>query len=383
MGTDNKKINIIYLFPGPIYRPDLSDFKDRFEMLSEYCEGEIYSWTCDKIYWSYVIGNFIFRGFVVKGGGLITRLRLAIHIIKATANLSHRKKIDVIVCYDPIFTGIVGAFLKTIFRCKLIIELNSSDLAKAMQIEGRKNLKTRLKICVSKVLFRISLFFSDGIKLLTQTQKDNSLKEYKQKKIFCFHDFIPTQYFENCEKRTEKYLLFVGYPFYRKGVDILVKAFEKIADQFPDFELRLIGHLLQDDAKKYLGAWRNQVKFIRPMFYEELKPYFLNCYGFVLPSREEGMGRVLIEAMACAKPLIGANVGGIPSLIKEGENGFLFKTEDVDDLAQKIAMLLKNPDRARAMGKKGLQYVSEKYSDIKYCDHFFNMIWSVCNDKII
>ena len=137
-----------------------------------------------------------------------------------------------------------------------------------------------------------------------------------------------------------------------------MKAFEKIADQFPDFELRLIGHLLQDEAKKYLGTWLIRVKFIKPMFYEELKPYFLNCYGFVLPSREEGMGRVLIEAMACSKPLIGSNAGGIPSLIKDGENGFLLESENVDDLAQKLAMLLKEP-------KEPVKWVKKVFNMLK------------------
>lgn len=175
--------------------------------------------------------------------------------------------------------------------------------------------------------------------------------------------------------------MFVGYPFYIKGVDVLVKAFEKIADRFPDFELLLIGHLLQDEAKRRLDTWRNQVKFIKPMFYDELKPYFLNCYGFVLPSREEGMGRVLIEAMACAKPLIGANVGGIPSLIKDGENGLLFKSEDVDDLAQKLTILLKDPQRACEMGKRSLQYVEERFSSKKYCEYFMHMAQEIMADE--
>lgn len=379
METNKGKINIVYLFPGPIYRPDLPDFKDRFEMLSGHFDGEIYSWTCDKVFQNYRIGGFIFRGLVAKGG-LTTRLRLTVHIIRSAICLKRQKRISVVICYEPIVTGIVGILLKMIFRCKLIIEINNSNRGIPIPTRHDMTLKTYLKTFISEILLRLSLFFSDGIRLLTQTQKAHLEKRYHNKKIFCFHDFVATHYFENGEKGTEKYLLFVGYPFHIKGVDILVKAYEKIADQFPDFELRLIGHHLEDEAKKHLGVWCDRIKFIKPMFYEQLKPYFLNCYGFVLPSRSEGVARVLIEAMACAKPLIGANVGGIPSLIKEGENGFLCKTEDVDDLAQKIVILLKNPDRAREMGKKGLQYVEEKFSSKKYCEYFMNMIQEVmCN----
>ena len=380
MEIKRRKLNIVYLFPGPIHRPNLPDFSERFRMLSEHFEGEIYSWSYESAYREYRIGGFIFRGLIVKGPGFITRLRLADHMIRHAASLSRREKIDIVVCYDPVFTGIVGVLLKMIFRCKLIIEFNNSNLGKPIPVCGNKTLKMYLKTFISEIFLRLSLFFSDGIKLLTQDQKSN-LDQRHYKKVFCFHDFVSTHYFGDSEKRTEKYLLFVGYPFYIKGVDILVKAFEKITDQFQDFELRLIGHLLEGEAKKHLGTWSNQIKFIKPMFYEELKPYFLNCYGFVLPSRNEGVARVLIEAMACAKPLIGANVGGIPSLIKDGENGLLFKSEDVDDLAQKLTILLKDSQRACEMGKKSLQYVEEKFSSKKYCEYFTRMVQEIMADE--
>jgi len=75
------------------------------------------------------------------------------------------------------------------------------------------------------------------------------------------------------------------------------------------------------------------------MFYDDLQKEFLACRCFVLPSREEGMGRVLLEAMASAKPVIGANVGGIPALIEDGKNGYLFESEDVDELAKKLDLI--------------------------------------------
>ena len=55
----------------------------------------------------------------------------------------------------------------------------------------------------------------------------------------------------------------------------------------------------------------------------EVREAMKDCYVFVLPSLSEGFGRVLIEAMALSKPVIASNVGGIPEIVKDGENGFL------------------------------------------------------------
>jgi len=74
---------------------------------------------------------------------------------------------------------------------------------------------------------------------------------------------------------------------------------------------------------------------------------------FVLPSLNEGMGRVLLEAMLLGKPIIASDTGGIPELVKDGINGFLFPTGDYKKLAEKIIFLIKNPAVAKEMEKKG------------------------------
>ena len=73
----------------------------------------------------------------------------------------------------------------------------------------------------------------------------------------------------------------------------------------------------------------------------------------VLPSLNEGMGRVLIEAMAGSKPVVGSCVGGIPDLIEHKVNGLLFPVDDVNALADAIIGLLKDEDSRLEMGRRG------------------------------
>ncbi len=73
----------------------------------------------------------------------------------------------------------------------------------------------------------------------------------------------------------------------------------------------------------------------------------------VLPSLNEGMGRVVVEAMAAGKPVVASKVGGIPDLIQHGQTGFLVPPADEDALAEAIVKLVKNAELAKKMGVMG------------------------------
>ena len=86
------------------------------------------------------------------------------------------------------------------------------------------------------------------------------------------------------------------------------------------------------------------------------------CDVFVLPSEYEAFGIVLAEAMACEKPCIGTNVGGIPEVISDGETGFIVEYDDVDALADAISTILSMEDRGHSMGVKGREKVRKLFT---------------------
>jgi glycosyltransferase involved in cell wall biosynthesis len=99
------------------------------------------------------------------------------------------------------------------------------------------------------------------------------------------------------------------------------------------------------------AGWRNDV------------PAIISVFDiFVLPSLNEGMGKVLIEAMLLKKAIIASRAGGIPDLIRDGENGILVKPASPDELAEAIIDLIKSEDKRKMMGDKG-RLVAESYSD--------------------
>jgi glycosyltransferase involved in cell wall biosynthesis len=95
------------------------------------------------------------------------------------------------------------------------------------------------------------------------------------------------------------------------------------------------------DRVRFLG-WREDVREIMPLF--DL---------LVLPSLNEGMGRVLLEAMAAGRPVVASRVGGIPDLVRDEENGLLVPPGDEQALAAGIARLLQDRPLARRLGEAG------------------------------
>ena len=139
----SEKLKLLCIFPGPTYRPDMIDFRNRFELLSEYCEGEVYSWSCRDEHKEITMGSFQYRGLINKDKTKV-KAQMRKHILDcANAYYEKHGRVDVIICYEPLFTGVIGAKLKKKFGCKLIVELNNSNLREAMTMEGVAGLKTK------------------------------------------------------------------------------------------------------------------------------------------------------------------------------------------------------------------------------------------------
>jgi len=139
-----------------------------------------------------------------------------------------------------------------------------------------------------------------------------------------------------------------------KGPEFLIKAAKYIISKYPDtyFIFTGDGPLEQDLNRKaremgiseniiFLG-WRDDVAKI------------ISIYDiFVLPSLNEGMGRVLAEAMALGKPIVASNTGGIPDLVIHGKNGFLVPPKNPKELAKYIQVLIEDKDKREKMSLKG------------------------------
>lgn len=165
-------------------------------------------------------------------------------------------------------------------------------------------------------------------------------------------------------------LLFVGRLDERKGVRYLLEALPLIlAEQ--QVKLRIVGKgILEAELKAQCQKLRLDavVDFLGFVTKEELAEEYATCDIFVLPAivdskgDTEGLGIVMIEALAHAKPVVATAVGGIPDVITPEVTGKLVPQKNPEALAKAIVDLIGDPEIAAAMGQKGLLDIQDRFN---------------------
>lgn len=139
-----------------------------------------------------------------------------------------------------------------------------------------------------------------------------------------------------------------------KGAEFLIEAAKHIISKYPDtlFMFTGDGYLRQDLEKKAFDLGINEnIIFLG---WRDDAAKVLSIYDvFVLPSLNEGMGRVLVEAMALGKPIVASDIGGIPDLVTHGKNGFLVPPKNPKELAKHIQILIEDKAKREKMGLAG------------------------------
>jgi glycosyltransferase involved in cell wall biosynthesis len=162
-----------------------------------------------------------------------------------------------------------------------------------------------------------------------------------------------------------------------KGQEVLIRAAAELIRSGERIILVLLGEgeLRQglEQLALDLGIAEN-VRFLgwRP----DVARIMASCDIFCLPSRNEGMGKVLVEAMAMGIPIIASDIGGIKDMIRPGENGLLVPAGDVHAWTEAISRLCLNPESRRGMGEAGRQRASRYSSEkmIKMIDQLYGKL---------
>jgi glycosyltransferase involved in cell wall biosynthesis len=153
----------------------------------------------------------------------------------------------------------------------------------------------------------------------------------------------------------KNFILSLGRLHHYKGIDILLKAFQRFQKVQPDLTLVLAGEGREKEAlmtqAKELGI-SDKVLFTGAVFGEEKSWLMHNCRFFVQPSRAEGMPLTLLEAMAHGKASIGTNISGVRELLKDSVNGLMIEPENVQQLIDAMNALC-DESRATQYGEEG------------------------------
>jgi glycosyltransferase involved in cell wall biosynthesis len=149
-------------------------------------------------------------------------------------------------------------------------------------------------------------------------------------------------------------LFFAGNLSKRKGADLLPSIMKQLGD----------GYLLFVASGQMQGSVQgcSNIVNLGRLTLDQLVATYNRCDIFLTPSRLEGFGLSVAEAMACGKPVVATNSSSLPELVVDDKGGFLCRTDDVEDFVEKIRHLASDEDLMREMGVFNRKRVEEKFT---------------------
>ena len=324
---------------------------------------------------------------VPKSGGW----NLAFPTVKELKKVFQEEKIDVVHIILPMSGAIVAIKAARALNIKIVAHSHSQPENLFMDLP--KLIQPTLNNLWNKYLMWVygkaeSLIYPSELarSLLDKLNKKNqpstvvsngiNLKEFQSMEIGNFHErfSIPLDKIK---------LLFVGRLYPEKSIDTLIKAIPHIVKKHPNTHAMIVGagHQKQKLEKLVhnLGVSKH-VTFLG-LVSEEDKILAYNASDiFVLPSLAELEGMVVLEAMACGKPIIVSNAEMSASRYFVDGNGFLFKKEDHQDLAEQVSKLISDTDLRKKMGSVSLEK-SKNYDIHKSVDLLEEVYYSALKAK--
>lgn len=172
----------------------------------------------------------------------------------------------------------------------------------------------------------------------------------------------------------KRIILFFGQIKKVKGVGLLLEAFAKIREYYPDLLLVIAGSVWKDDFSQYQEiidrnemneAVKTDIRYIPD---EEIKYYYSAADFCVLPYLDVYQSGVVQLTYAYKKPVVATEIGAFKEVILEGESGFMCEPNNVESLSSALKMMLDSDARYDEMGQAGYNYIKEKFSWVKIAE---------------
>jgi glycosyltransferase involved in cell wall biosynthesis len=287
--------------------------------------------------------------------------------------------IRMVICEFPEDTCcLVVTLLKRLrlFRGQVILRLHGADIFAANHSRGLK-----------RFLYRLMYRTADWVVACSSGLRDDVLRldpRLERRAIVIRHGFHIDDFraaaagYELPEAlRGRRFLLTIGRYEHKKGHDVLIAAFERIAGRFPDLLLVLVGAAGTGSEVVEKRVAESPVNS-RILMFESLPnasmPVFLDAaLIFVLASRREGFPVVLLEAGACGRPVVATAAIGNVDTIRDGETGRLVPVDDANALADAIADLIDRPETRERLAANLLHSVREEFTWQRAYEQFIRL----------
>jgi glycosyltransferase involved in cell wall biosynthesis len=292
------------------------------------------------------------------------------------------RRVQILVAQSP-YEGFVAAWAKRVagwLGYKVVLAVESHGDFEESLFMQRRILLPELYHRLMRYAARFAFRHADSLRVISGATRHQLERWVPGRSMVQFPTWTDIEVFLKADLSERgaftQEILYTGALIPRKGVHHLINAFARIAKDFLQAGLIIAGHA---EDKAYAAELKEQVKrldldgriqFVGTIPQAELAARMRRACVFVLPSVSEGLGRVVVEAMAAGTPVIGSDVGGIPEMVKSGVTGFLVPPGDEKVLTNRIRWMLEYPDKAREMGYQARAFAERFFSTQGYVDGY-------------
>jgi len=298
----------------------------------------------------------------VKEGFLVKIQVITFLFFNVYYSLRKLKDMDVIHVQWPIPNGLGAIFLKKFYGIPYINTIHGEEV----------HLSKRYYM-----LFALKWLVNNSSKTITNstvTKKFCLEAGLVEDKIDVIPFGVDTKFFRPLDVYKDEtifQILSVGYLIERKGFEYLIRAMPFVLEKHKQARLKIVGSGPLESKLKELIYELNlsdEVEIVKNVSDEELLMIYNSSDLFVLPSivdsqgNTEGLGVVLLEAMACKVPVIASNIGGITDIITDNKTGLLFVEKDVKEISKKIRFSIQTKDQIGEIALEGFKRVKNSFS---------------------
>ena len=357
---------VLFISPTVYSNPITKDIQKKFQSLSKVCNPTVFAFSEEKF-------NSVVEGvetiFNKKNKNrFFNYLKIIFLFFFEIPKIVKDQNIEIVCLQDPI-TGFFTIFSLKIRKLpvKIVVETHG-DFINTIGLE--KNLLIpKLYTLIFSYLAKYSIKNADLIRSISDFTEKQALN-FGYKGLFVrFPAWINIDNYLNADTKrlsTDTFkIIFVGSVTERKNPKIIIESLETIDE---DISLEIIGQTPNlkylKELNKLIASSKHAKSITMTPFIkaEELILKYSSANLFILPSKSEGLGRVIIEAQSTACPVLVSSNTGMTDLIIENETGYIFENNNKNDLTKKIQYIIDNYESALQIGLNSKDFVKENQS---------------------
>jgi glycosyltransferase involved in cell wall biosynthesis len=276
-----------------------------------------------------------------------------------------REHFDLIHAYFLPMAGFVGTYAGKYLGIPSVVSIRGNDIERAAfdpgkfshvmyALQNANAVTTNASILAKKA----KAFVDRDIHIIPNGIDTNKFKPMEKNEILA--EMLKV------EGQKSKVIGFVGELREKKGMATLLSGYAQLAKTVPT-SLLIVGEVREGEAKRAFEEFRTTnpqlpITVTGHVAHKDLPAYYSLMDVFVHPSLRDGMPNAILEAMACGVPVIATPVGGVLDVIEDEVNGLFVDINDMQGLAEKMAEVLKQPDKREIIGRSAHETVLSQYT---------------------